>query len=416
MTDPAVRRSRRVVVVLLAVTLLTQRLAIPLGEDQLPLSLPLVIGVLGFGLLTGALRIDPQGLRLYALAMGAAAACTLAVLVLGGVPSLLSLSFLLAIYTVAVVRTPVAPESVADTAHRAYLAIMTGAAAVSVGQFVVQYLGVPYEDLLARVVPAQFLQQGYATGDPLVYGSPLHRTNAVLFLEPSFLGYFLGIAIVMALARRSSPWRVLLLVAGAIPPLAGNAVVVVLAGVAVLAAGPLRSRLRALVPTLAVVLVVVLATPLGDLYFERSTEISGDGNSTTLRLIDPYEILLPAWVSTPESVLVGQGAGVATTVIDTTTEEAVITPVVPKLLLEYGVLGAVPLLLFLGWAVAGGLRGRPWALGLVIGFFVLNAALLQVTFAVGTILLARLVPALPPQGDRPPAQPVTPARPMAVRS
>ncbi|RBY87386.1 hypothetical protein [Blastococcus sp. TF02A-26] len=401
-TPLAVRRARRVVVVLLAATLLTQRLALPLGADQLPLSLPLVLGVLVIGVASGALRIDLAGLRLYALAMGAVVVSTLVVLALGSSPSLMSLVFLLAIYTVAVVRSPVAPGLLADTTHRAYLGIMTGAAVVSLGQVVIQYLGVPYQDYLLRIVPPEFVQQGYATGDPLMYGSDLHRTNAVLFLEPSFLGYFLGIAVVMALARHCSAWRVCLLVAGAVPSLAGNAIVVVLAGVAVLAAGPLRRRLRGLVPVLAVVLVVAVATPLGDLYFERSTEISGEDNSTTLRLVDPYEILLPAWWSTPESVLVGSGAGAATEVINTTTEQAVTTPVIPKLLVEYGILGAVPVLLFLGWALVGNPRTRPWSPGLLIGFFVVNAALLQVTFAVGTILLARLVPGVPRPGAPPP--------------
>jgi hypothetical protein len=398
MASPEVRRGRRVVVVLLAVTLLTQRLAIPLGGDQLPLSLPLILGVLVVGVRSGALSIDVAGLRLYVLAMGAIVVSTLAVLSLGRTPSLLSLLFLFAVYTVAVVRSTVPPGSLTDGVQRAYLRIMTVAAAVSVGQILIQYLGVPYEDYLLRLVPEPFVQQGYATGDPLVYGSGLHRTNAVLFLEPSFLGYFLGIAVVMALSRRASPWLICLLVAGAVPPLAGNAIVVVLAGVVVLAAGPLRRGLRALAPTVALLLAVALATPLGDLYLERSTEISGEDTSASLRLVDPYVILLPAWWSSPSSVLVGQGAGAATTVIDTTTEQAVITPVVPKLLVEYGILGALPVLLFLGWALLGDPRTRPWLPGLLIGFFVLNPALLQVTLAVGTIALARLVPGVPSRG------------------
>ncbi|MFQ1003241.1 hypothetical protein [Modestobacter sp. SSW1-42] len=394
--EPATRRARRVVVALLLVTLLTQRIAIPFGGDQLPVSLPLVVLLLVAALVSGALEFDPPRLRLYVLAMGAAVACTIVAIATGRSPSVLSLVFLIGIYLIAVVRSPVSPETLADPVHRVFLRFMSWAAAVSLLQFGVQYLGVPYEDYLARLVPEAFLQQGYNTGDPLAYGSPIYRSNAVVFLEPSFLGYFLGVAVVLALGRGVATWRVCLLVAGAIPPLAGNAIAVLVPGLIVLALGQRRAVLRKLVPALVLGLVVAVATPLGSLYIGRSTEITGGDTSANLRLVQPYELLVPVWTASPASVLVGEGAGAATTVIQQATREAVTTPAVPKLLVEYGALGGIPVLLFLGWVLLGDLRGRPWAIGLFFGYLVLNAALLQVTFAIATILLVRLVPGLPP--------------------
>ena len=394
--DPATRRARRVVVGLLLVTLLTQRIAIPFGGDQLPVSLPLVVLLLVAALTTGALEFDPPRLRLYVLATAAAVLCTVVAVAAGRSPSVLSLVFLIAIYLIAVVRSPVAPEALADPVHRVFLRFMSWAAAVSLVQFVVQYAGVPYEDYLARVVPEALLQRGYNTGDPLAYGSAIYRSNAVVFLEPSFLGYFLGAAVLLALGRGVATWRVCLLVAGAVPPLAGNAVAVLVPGLLVLAFSHRRAVLRKLVPALVLGLVLALATPLGSLYLGRSTEIAGGDTSANLRLVQPYQLLLPVWTASPESVLVGEGAGAATTVIQQATREAVTTPAVPKLLVEYGALGAIPVLLFLGWVLLGDMRGRPWAIGLVFGYLVLNAALLQVTFAIGTVLLIRLVPGLPP--------------------
>jgi hypothetical protein len=169
--DPAVRRARRVVVALLLVTLLTQRLAVPFGGDQLPVSLPLVVLLVVTALATGALELDLPRLRLYVLAVGAAVLCTVVAIGTGHSPSVLSLVFLIAIYLIAVVRSPVGGEALADPVHRVYLRVMSWAAVVSLVQFAVQYLGVPYEDYLARVVPVAFLQQGYNTGDPLAYGS-----------------------------------------------------------------------------------------------------------------------------------------------------------------------------------------------------------------------------------------------------
>lgn len=402
----AVRRSGRAVVALLVLTLLTQRLAIPVGGEQVPVSLPLLLAVAAVALLTGALVLDPVQLRLYALAMAAVVACTLYLLARGRAPSLLSLGFLLSIYAIAVVRSPVDPRWTADRVHRAYLALMGTAAAVSVLQLLVQYLGVPYEDLLARVVPPAALLEGYRTGDPVAYGSELHRTNAVLFLEPSFLGYFLAVAVLVAVGRGARLWLVCLLIAGMIPTLSGNAVVVLVPGLVALALGRHRRHLVRLVPALVVGLVIAVLTPLGSLYLDRSTEVTAADTSSNLRLVQPYELLLPAWTESAETVWVGRGAGAATDVIEAQGAGlgAVITPAVPKLLVEYGLLGTVPVLFALLWTVLAGARRRPWAWGLLIGFVVLNPALLQVTLAVGTVLLMRLVPGLPDEPRSAPAR------------
>jgi hypothetical protein len=104
------------------------------------------------------------------------------------------------------------------------------------------------------------------------------------------------------------------------------------------------------------------------------------------------------------SIFFGHGAGAATDLVVRLDLGALLTPVIPKALYEYGIVGAVPLLLFLGWLLLPGMSGRPWAGGLLLGYFLINAALLQATLALGTIVLIALFPALPP--DRSVSQPV----------
>lgn len=76
---------------------------------------------------------------------------------------------------------------------------LTFVAAVCAEQADVQDVGVPYRDVLGLLLSEGFLLQGYNTGDPLFFGSPIYRVHGILILESSFVSYFLGLAAVIAL-------------------------------------------------------------------------------------------------------------------------------------------------------------------------------------------------------------------------
>ncbi|WP_380166012.1 hypothetical protein [Jannaschia sp. R86511] len=408
--------SGRLLLVLVLVVVLTQRLALPLGGGgaQLPLSLPLALAVLGWGLLGGSLRLDRTRTRLYSLAMAAATVLTLLALARGLSPSLFSYLLLLSLYLAVAVRPTDLPRAEVDRVLSAFVTLMVVVALVCSAQAAVQYLGVAHEDWLARVVPQPFLVQGYNTGDPLSYGSSIYRVNGVLFLEPSFVSYFLGLAAVVALHLGRSSLVVGLLLVGLVPTLAGNGVVILLLGVLVLALGPRRGHLRALVLPVTAAVLVALATPVAARFATRLTEGGNEGSSLSLRVVEPYGELLPRWLADPATTLLGRGAGAAG---EFTAGEAqgLLAPVVPKLLLEYGGVGTALFLLFLLWSVLAGGGERPWTLALLVGYLVLNAALLQVTLALATVLFVHLLRPWDPTEDPPEA--AAPARePLRTRS
>ncbi|WP_299038898.1 hypothetical protein [uncultured Pseudokineococcus sp.] len=386
----ALRPDHLVLAALLAVTLL-QRLAVPAGGDQVPLVLPVVLGLLLVGLATGLVDLDPVTTRLYAVGVGALVVLTAVSWARGQAPSLTSLLFAVAIYAVAVVRPRLGRAGVERVLDR-FAAVMVVAAVVGLAQTSGQYLGVPYRDWLAEVVPEPFLQQGYNTADPVAYGASLYRANGVVFLEPSFYATFLAVALLVVLRRGRGVVAAALLAAALVPTLAGNGVVVAGLGILVLALGPGRRRLGLLVLPAVGALAIAVVTPVGELFLRRATEISSPGTSSSLRLVEPYTVVVPAYLEAPGGLLLGNGAGSVTEVAGAPgVGVGLLTPILPKLLFEYGLVGAVLFLLFVLHVLAAGWRDAPWVPGLVVSYLVLNAALLQVVLALLTILMVRLV-------------------------
>lgn len=415
--DPDGRRSVRVLVALVLVVVLTQRFALPLGgDDQLPLSLPLAAAVVGWGLLGGGLRLDRRRTRLYATAMAAVTVLTLLALARGASPSLFSFVLLLVVYAFVVVRPADLGRAEVDRVLSVFVGVMVVVAVVCSVQAAVQYVGVQHEDWLALAVPPELLLQGYNTGDPLSYGSPVYRVNGVLFLEPSFVSYFLGLAAVVALFQGRSSLVVGLLLVGLVPTLAGNGVVTLLLGAFVIALSPRRRNLVSLVLPMVAAVVVAFATPVAARFATRLTEGGSEGTSLSLRVVEPYGALLPPWLADPVTTLLGDGAGAATE-YTSGGAQGLLAPVVPKLLLEYGGIGAALFLLFLLWSLLAGGGERPWTLALMVSYLVLNAALLQVTLALATVLFVHLLrpwpapPAEEPSDDHTPAYREDPPEP-----
>jgi hypothetical protein len=399
-------RARTLVLALLLIVLLGQRFGVPIpGGQQIPAALLLATGLLAFGLFTGGFVLDRQRTLLYLVAMTTLTLLTVVSLVRQQDPSVLSVFFVISLYALATVRASVLGADDVRWLLDRYVRIMCVLAIIGIIHAGVQYLGIPYEDWFARVVPEQFTMQGYNTGDPIAWDSPIYRTNGVVFLEPSFFSYFLGIAVVVALYRGHSVWIVSLLMVAIVPTLAGNGLVVLAAGIVALALGRHRRNLVLLVIPFSAAALLAIATPLADHFLSRATEVSSPDSSSSMRLVQPYQQLGNAWLDDPLGVLLGNGAGSATDIVAASPVSGVLAPVLPKLFFEYGVIGAMAFLLFFLWALCAGGGERPWAWGTLASYLALNAAFLQETFALSTILFVHFL-----RAPRPSDQPQPPAR------
>jgi hypothetical protein len=411
-------RARTLVLALLLVLLLGQRFGVPISDaQQIPAALLLATGLLALGLLTGAFVLDRQRTLLYLISMTILTLLTVVSLARQQEPSVLSVFFVIALYALATVRASALEADEVRSLLDSYVRIMSVLAVIGIIHAGVQYLGIPYDDWFARVVPEPLIMQGYNTGDPIAWDSPIYRTNGVVFLEPSFFSYFLGIAVVVALYRGHSVWTVSLLMVAIVPTLAGNGLVVVAAGIVALAFGRHRRNLLVLVVPAAAAVMLALATPLADHFLNRVTEVSNPDSSSSMRLVQPYEMLWPAWLDDPVGLLLGNGAGSATDIVAASSVPGVLAPVLPKVFFEYGVIGAMAFLVFVLWSLVAGGGERPWAAGILASYLALNAAFLQETFALSTILFVHLLrhprPSLEP---RPPGRRPRPGASTAVVS
>lgn len=383
--------------ILVVALVVTQRFAIPLGSSQVPLILPLGLLILAIAFSRGAMTFHRVRAPLTLTVCLTALVCTLVQLGTGSVPSLLSMFLLVLAYLPAALVSTEGRRAVFGVS-RLFVWIMTAAAVVALAQFGAQYVGLANVDYLGQALPAPFLVQGFSPNALISYGADLRRSNGYLFLEPSFLSLFLGLAVVVAIKNRSGWVRVTILLAGMVPTLAGNGLVVLLAGVVVSLFLPDRRRLLTLVPGLVGAVVAAAATPLGALYLRRSTEAGSSGSSSSFRFVQPYTTLLPATFDSPFHALFGHGAGNSDHYLDVVRNLIEVTrPAIPKVFFEYGVLGALGIAGALAAIMITGLRERPWMVGVLITYFFINASLLQPTLSLFALFWLVLLPA---KGER----------------
>lgn len=369
--------------VMLAIVL-GQRFGIPVGGgEQLSISLAVVLFLVTYGTVSAVLQLDFIRFRLYVIASTALLSLTLLAFVAGREPSLPSALLAVALYALAAFDFSLRRSDI-DRVWDIFIQVMTIAAVVSLVQAAVQYVGVEYRDWVGDLVPDPLIIQGYNSGDPLAYGSEIYRVNGLVFLEPSFLSYFLGIAVVVALQRRAAWWRVALLLAGMVPTLAGNGIVILIPAIVLLFALEDRGVWRLAAP-LILAAVLALVTPIGGRLVDRIDEVNSPGSSAYLRLVAPYTVLIPPVLEDPVAMLIGFGAGHAEGYASDFGPKSVLSPYLPKLLYEYGVIGTAAFSLFALSVFLTGIR-RPLVPGLLFAYFVLNAALLQAPIALTTIL------------------------------
>ena len=370
--------------------LLLQRLTVP-GTGKIPLLLLVTLVLLGFGVASGVLRVDPIRGRLYALAVGLLTLLAFVALCRGRSVSLNSLFFVPALYLIGIFTVHALDQETRDRVLRLFGNVMCFFAGVSLAQLGIQYAGVKYQDYLALFVPKSLLIPGYNTGNPITYGSPIYRSNGVLFLEPSFVSLFLGLALVISIYQGRRSLVLILLAAGIVPTLAGNGLVVAIPGIVAIAGTDRARYLGRLVAPLVVALAVAVVTPLGSLFATRSSEFHGNNTSSSLRLILPYDLLVPAIRADISTMLLGRGPGEADRLIAATRIDGLLTPTTAKLGLEYGLVGGIVFLLFLLYVFLNGSTRLPWMPGLLLAYFILNAALLQTVLALAPLVFLSLL-------------------------
>lgn len=386
MTDDLARSTVRLVVGLYVACLLLQRVSLP--NQPVPLLLPLVLAWAAWGMATHLLEADRTRLLLW---LGAASATALLIPVQAYVlqrqyVSLTAWGLFVVVWLPFVLR-------LVDRRMTTYVAALRGVvvatAALAAGCLVMtasQYLGLPYRDVFAEVVPEPLQLQGFVITYPISYGSPIYRANAWIGLEPSMVSLQLGVGMLAALLVRSRVRTVLLIAAGLISATSGSGVAILVVGLLVMA---LTSSRRQLVPyalPTAGLLAAGLATPMGLSIIGRVGEGSSDNSSTSLRAIEPYRYLWPQWSDNLQGVLLGYGPGSSQRIVDESGVLGLLVPSPVKIAFEYGLLaGGLLAAMVLAAYWAG--PSRSMALALLASLWTLQPGTTTVVVVVPVLLL-----------------------------
>ncbi|WP_248831669.1 hypothetical protein [Frankia sp. Mgl5] len=407
--------------VLLFCNIFLQRLAIPVAGAQLQLILPItIVGVIVM-MSRGDIQVNVGRLRAYLLAMTACCAAGL-VSFLRELDDTALTSLILLFGTYIPLCFGLAPadsRALFPKLLDRFVNLTTILAGIALFQFAIQLVGWQYTDVLS-FIPADFRMHGFNTSYPVQYGSHLYKSNAFISLEPSFCSQFLGFGIVVCVLRGGSWWRYVMYVLALLSTVSGTGVLLLAAALVLLSVHKgARFATTALVGVSIVVLILSF-TPAADIFAQRATETSSNNSSGSLRFVQPYTRTWEALDKDPLTVLFGSGPGFAdrdAAAFYLKTSLPLNYALLPKLVLEYGVIGTVA---FLAFVMAMFVRGSPSFVlsGSVIVFYsILSGGLLSpVVTALGMLLVSWFTAT--PEDERwsrsresPPADPGSPPPP-----
>jgi hypothetical protein len=287
--------------------------------------------------------------------------------------SSLSMWFLLIVYTPLVLVVDGADEET----YKAYLEpfqwLMIPVALLGVYQFVTVDTFDPFERFGSWVIV------GYNTHPPLSFGSTLLRSNAYVLLEPSFLSQYCAIAILMELAFYHKRWRYPIYAAGLFSSAGGTGLVVLM-----IFAVSYAWRHKKM-PHVAIAGAVALVTlsmfpdnPVIQNMLGRTTEITSPGSSGYGRFVAPFvqaSIQLedvPDWITG-----LGPGAGNGDRLVRSgwSLNEIANLMAPIKMVIEYGLMGAVPFMIFITRAFFDRSRSVVLSLAMFICYTFMSSSL-----------------------------------------
>ncbi len=379
----AAGRASTILCTMLVLTVLLQRFALPVGTEGISVTLAIAYAGLLVLLASGVLVHDVTRILAFTVALAACGVATWLASLSSLELSLGSYLLLGVLYLPWVFRLadPVTAGRGFQRVSRVFVSVMVLAAVVAIAQLLGQLLGVwSYRDPIEDLVPPQFLVSNYNTSIPLQYASPIYKSQAFVFLEPSFLCQFLALALLIGLVRREAWWKLLILGVAMFCTYSGTGIVLLGAGL-VLIALRMPGRLQRWFSVLAVLVVVgLLTSPYAAPLLQRSSEASASTSSLSLRFVQPYEQVAQGLAADPLRLLTGGGPGSAERVLENARQGsglAVTYTIAPKLIFEYGVVGGGLFLIFLALALFRGppTRVLPGALAVMLGL--LSGSLLQ---------------------------------------
>jgi hypothetical protein len=259
--------------------------------------------------------------------------------------SALSLGFLVAAYTPLVLVVEGADEEVYKAHLEPFQWCMIGVALLGLYQFATMDASDPFDRFGSWVIT------GFNTHGALSYGSAVLRSNGYVLLEPSFFSQYCAIAIVLEFTFFHKLWRIPLYAAGIFVAAGGTGLTTLL--IFVVAHAWHRNKMPQLA-ILAVVGLIVLWMFSDNVIVQnmltRTSEFAEPGSSAFGRFVAPFVQISRQLVDLP-SWIVGLGPGASSgdrLKLEGWSPDEIGNLMAPiKMLIEYGLVGAAPFMIFI---------------------------------------------------------------------
>lgn len=320
---------------LLGVTLLG-KLALPVGDTEIQIGIPLIIGATLVGLFTKRLVPDTTRFPFYLLMLGVLTAQQVFAADDFSPFSLLLLALLHSAYAFRLVG--VGDDS--ELHMRRFLDLALFICLCGVVQYFAQFLvGARYAFPLEHFAPKWILANHYHMMNPIRYLSPLYRSNGVFLAEPSYFSQLLAAGFVCEVLSARRVWRIVCFCAGFLVAYSGTGLLMVAAAIPVFILVHRRFDLLVLLAATAVLLLAFKDALGMDVYVERALEFRDPKSSAYMRYVGGLHLLDEYVFSDPKRWLFGFGAGMMFRATPATLYNVAETGWV-KIILEYGLVGS----------------------------------------------------------------------------
>lgn len=345
-------RAARITCILLVILVVTQRIVIPVGSSPIPFTLVAAYGFLGILLAMRFIRPNLTRLELYVVAICACSGVAWLSALHGSVMSLMSLLLLIVLYLPFTVTMRPDLRAAYRSVARTFVRVMMVLSVIGALELGAQFAGVwTFTDYLAQLVGPQFMVADFNVANPLAWDSPIIKSQAFVFLEPSMLSQYCALAIITALLLRAPAWQPLLLGLGMASAVSGTGILLLIVGVVLVILRRPELVKFSYVVAGVLGLALVLSLPVGDYLLSRRAETGQQGSSGSMRFVQPYTEVNNGLQEDRLRYLVGAGPGASERVLLSMrggrSGEAVVYTIPAKVPFEYGFIAGAAFLAFL---------------------------------------------------------------------
>jgi hypothetical protein len=341
------------------------------APQQVPLCIATTYVAIFLFIIGDVIRIDATRLSLFCVTTAIMIVTTLSQIKF----STFSFFYLLILYAPFIFVVPANQTRYLEVLNL-YQKFIAPVACIALLQFGLRIAGLGSTDLLSQIVPQKFVLMGYNTYAVLDYNLKFGRSNGIFFLEPSFISQFmaLGILIEWLYFRR---YYLMALYAGAIAgSLSGTGILmlIVVGGIVLVQ----RKQFWIVIVGIAAYATLKFLSEYSEIlhyFLGRTDEFGSEGSSAYIRFVGPFIAIPDALGNNFVDWMTGFGPGNAKQLVFF--GYAINPFVFSKLMLEYGVLGTIPFMIYTGYCILARRFSVPLTVAMFMIYNILSGSLQQ---------------------------------------